>query len=457
VLGEIKMGRFFGTDGIRGVANVYPITPEIALNVGRAIAHVCQSQRGRKGRIVVGNDTRLSGAMLESAMAAGICSMGYNVFLTGPLPTPGIAFIANSMEMDAGIMISASHNPFLDNGIKIFSRQGFKLPDSQEEEIEKLIVSGEINELRPTGDEIGRVQYIQNATGLYSSFCKKTFLENTRLNGIRIVLDCANGATSCVAPGIFTQLGANVTAIHCEPNGTNINDRCGSQHTENLSRKVRETGSDLGFAFDGDGDRLIAVDERGEELSGDHILAICSKMYQDQGRLKNNLVVSTVMSNFGFITALRLLGIDHAASAVGDRYVLEMMQQKGAVLGGEQSGHMIFLDRHTSGDGIISALQLLTAILLEGKSLSVLSQVMQSSPQKIINVEVKSKPPLESLPELQKNIQSAETALNREGRILIRYSGTQHMCRVMVEGPTVAITDRLAGELAETVKKCIGL
>jgi phosphoglucosamine mutase len=428
----------------------------MAMNVGRAIAHVCKSQQGRKGRIAVGNDTRLSGAMLESALTAGICSMGFDVFLTGPLPTPGIAFITNSMDMDAGIVISASHNPFQDNGIKIFSRQGFKLPDSQEEEIERIIISGEIHELRPTGDEIGRVQHIQEATERYSSFCKNTFLKNTSLKGIRIVLDCANGATSGVAPGIFSELGANVTAIHREPNGTNINNRCGSQHTEDLSRKVRESGSDLGLAFDGDGDRLIAVDERGEELSGDHILAICSKMYKEQGRLKNNLVVSTVMSNYGFMAALRKIGINHAASAVGDRYVLEMMQQRGATIGGEPSGHMIFLDRHTSGDGIISGLQLLAALALENKSLSTISQIMQSSPQKIINVEVKSKPPLESLAELQKQIQSAEAELDREGRVLIRYSGTQSMCRVMVEGPTAAITDRLAGELAEIVKNCIG-
>jgi phosphoglucosamine mutase len=452
----MKMGRLFGTDGIRGVANVYPITPEMALSVGRAIAHVSKPPEGRNGRIVVGNDTRLSGVMIESALMAGICSMGFDVFRTGPLPTPGIAFLTNSMEMDAGIVISASHNPFQDNGIKIFSHHGFKLPDSQEEEIENIIGTGAINQLRPTGGDIGRVQYIQNAKERYSAFCKNTFSENMSLKGIKIVLDCANGATSSVAPGVFSDLGANVAAIHCEPNGTNINERCGSQHPEDLARKVRETGSDLGLAFDGDGDRLIAVDERGEEISGDHILAICSKMYKDQGRLKNNMVVSTVMSNYGFMTALRKLGIDHAASAVGDRYVLEMMQQKGAAIGGEPSGHMIFLDRHTAGDGIISGLQLLTAICIEGKSLSAISQVMQSSPQKIVNVEVKSKPPLESLAELQKQIQAAEAELDREGRVLIRYSGTQSMCRVMVEGPTTEIAERLAGDLAETVKMEIG-
>jgi phosphoglucosamine mutase len=454
--GEKLMDRMFGTDGVRGIANLFPMTPEMALNIGRAAAHVCKSSENTRHRIVVGNDTRLSGGMLEGALTAGFCSMGFDVFLAGALPTPGIAFMTRSMGMDAGVVISASHNPFQDNGIKIFTRHGFKLPDSQEDEIEGLIVMEEIIDLRPTGSEIGRVLQIPDAAERYVAFCKNAFPANLSLKGIRIALDCANGATSSVAPRLFSELGAEVTAIHCRPDGVNINDRCGSQHTEDLAATVLETGSNLGLAFDGDGDRLIAVDETGRELTGDHILAVCGKMYKEQGRLKNNLVVSTVMSNYGFMAAMSRLGIDHAASAVGDRYVLEMMKEREAVVGGEPSGHMIFLDHHTAGDGIISALQLLAALLLEGKPLSELSHVMQMSPQKIINVEVKSKPPLESLTELQEKIRIAETELNRQGRILIRYSGTQSMCRVMVEGPTEAMTDRLARELAETVRNCIG-
>jgi phosphoglucosamine mutase len=450
------MDRMFGTDGVRGVANLFPMTPEMALDIGRAAAYVCKSSEKRRHQIVVGNDTRLSGGMLEGALTAGFCSMGFDVFLAGSIPTPGIAYFARSMGMDAGVVISASHNPFQDNGIKIFTRDGFKLPDLQEDEIEGLVLMGDIKNLRPTGGEIGRVVRIPDAAERYIAFCKKTFRENQTLKGIRIVLDCANGATSNVAPAVFSGLGAEVTAIHCNPDGVNINDRCGSQHTQDMAAKILETGSSLGLAFDGDGDRLIAVDEKGRELTGDHILAICSKMYRGQGRLKNNVVVSTIMSNYGFMAVMSRLGIDHAASAVGDRYVLELMKEKGAVIGGEPSGHMIFLDHHTAGDGIISALQLLAAMLFDRKPLSEMSQVMQMSPQKIINVEVKSKPPLESLPELQEKVQLAEAELSRQGRVLIRYSGTQSMCRVMVEGPVEEMTARLARELAETVRKCIG-
>jgi phosphoglucosamine mutase len=454
--GEKLMVRMFGTDGVRGIANLFPVTPEMALNIGRAAAHICKSSDYTRHRIVVGNDTRLSGGMLESALAAGFCSMGFDVFLAGALPTPGIAFMTRSMGMDAGVVISASHNPFQDNGIKFFTRRGYKLPDSQEDEIERLIVTKEIKDLRPTGREIGKVRQIHDAAEQYAAFCKKAFPANLSLRGTRIVLDCANGATSGIAPLIFRELGAEVTAIHCMPDGVNINDRCGSQHIEDLAAKVLETGSNLGLAFDGDGDRMIAVDEKGRELTGDHILAICGKMYKEQGRLRNNLVVSTIMSNYGFMAAMSRLGIEHAASAVGDRYVLEMMKEKEAVIGGEPSGHMIFLEHHTAGDGIISALQLLAAMLFEGKPLYELSQVIKMSPQKIINVDVKSKPPLESLSELQERIRMAEAELNCQGRVLIRYSGTQSMCRVMVEGPTEEMTERLARELAEAVKNCIG-
>ncbi len=450
------MARMFGTDGVRGVANVPPMTAEMALEIGRATAHVCKQDHGRRHTIVIGKDTRVSGYMLENALTAGICSMGVDVLLVGPLPTPGIAFLTHNMRADAGIVISASHNPYQDNGIKIFSRDGFKLPDAEEDRIEKLITSGEIKNIRPTADDIGKARRIDDAVGRYIVFCKNTFPDDLRIDGMKIVLDCAHGATYRVAPVIFSELGANVTSLFCEPNGVNINDNCGSQHTQTLSAKVRETGADIGLAFDGDGDRLIAVDENGEEITGDHIMAICGHMYKERGWLKNDMIVSTVMSNFGFLIALKQLGIKHLAAKVGDRYVLEMMKEKGAVLGGEASGHMIFLNYHTTGDGIISALQLLAAMKLSGKTLSALSKVMSLSPQKIINVDVKTKPPLEEISELKEAILAAEKELGDKGRVLIRYSGTQSMCRVMVEGPTEEMTNRLTDQLADVVRKTIG-
>jgi phosphoglucosamine mutase len=452
----MNVARLFGTDGVRGVANIHPMTAEMALEIGRAAAHVCGSKQKHRRKIVIGKDTRLSGYMLESALTAGICSMGVDVLLVGPMPTPGIAFITKSMRADAGVVISASHNPYQDNGIKIFSRAGFKLPDAQEDEIENLITSGRIRSVRPTADDLGKARRIEDAMGRYIVFCKSTFPEDLSLEGMKIVLDCANGATYKLAPVVFSELGADVIAIHCEPNGSNINDNCGSQHTADLSTKVREAGADIGLAFDGDGDRLIAVDERGEEMTGDHVLAICGKMYKEKGWLRNNLIVSTVMSNFGFLRALGELGIGHGASKVGDRYVLEMMVEMGAVMGGEPSGHIIFLNHHTTGDGIISALQLLAAMRYSGRPLSVLSEVMTMAPQKNVNVEVCRKPPLAEISGLQDAIASAEAELAGRGRVLIRYSGTQSMCRVMVEGPTEEITERIANKLAEVVRNSIG-
>jgi phosphoglucosamine mutase len=446
----------FGTDGVRGIANIHPMTAEMALEIGRATAYVCKKHPKRRHTIVIGKDTRVSGYMLESALTAGICSMGVDVLLIGPLSTPGIAFITRSMRADAGLVVSASHNPYQDNGIKIFSHEGFKLPDAEENEIESLITSGRIKDIRPTANEIGKARRIDDAGGRYIVFCKNTFPENQTLEGMKILLDCANGATYRVAPTIFHELGASVQTIHCDPDGININARCGSQHTEDLAAKVVESGADIGLAFDGDGDRLIAIDEKGARLTGDHLMAICAKMYKELGLLKNNLVISTVMSNFGFFTAMRELGIEAGVSKVGDRYVLEMMQEKGAILGGEESGHIICLNHHTSGDGIIAALQLLWAMRLFCRPLSELSQIMTLSPQKIINVNVTNKPPLEDIPILQEAIHTAEMELGDQGRVLIRYSGTQSMCRVMVEGPTQEMTDRLTDSLAHTVTKCLG-
>lgn len=450
------MGRLFGTDGVRGVANVEPMTAEMVLEIGRATAYTCKKHPHRRHCILIGKDTRVSGYMLENALTAGICSMGVDVLLVGPMPTPGIAFITHSMRADAGLVISASHNPYQDNGIKIFSSSGYKLPDAEENEIESLITSGQIKDIRPTAGEIGKARRIDDAGGRYIVFCKNSFPEDLSLEGLRIVLDCANGATYRIAPTVFSELGAEVITIHDNPDGTNINRACGSQHTEDLKACVLESGAHVGLAFDGDGDRVIAVDEKGNELSGDHLLAVCAKDLKERGKLRNNLVVTTVMANFGLYQAFKKMNIDYVASPVGDRYVLEAMKAKEAVIGGEASGHMIFLDHHTTGDGIISALQVLAVMQRSGKSLSSLASVLQMTPQKLINVDVKSKPPLEEVGEVMAGIREAEAVLGDQGRVLVRYSGTQSMCRVMVEGPTEETTDRLASELAAVVRKTLG-
>ncbi|MGA1194761.1 MAG: phosphoglucosamine mutase [Kiritimatiellia bacterium] len=450
------MGRLFGTDGVRGVANQSPMTAEMVLEIGRAAAYTIKKHDHRRHCILIGKDTRVSGYMLENALTAGICSMGVDVLLVGPMPTPGIAFITRSMRADAGLMISASHNPYQDNGIKIFAHNGHKLPDAEESEIEELITSGRIKDIRPTAGEIGKARRIDDAAGRYVVFCKNTFPEEVSLEGMKIVLDCANGATYKIAPTIFTELGAEVVTIHDKPNGTNINLHCGAQHTQDLKYKVLETKAHAGLAFDGDGDRVIVVDDQGNELTGDHVLAICGKDLKDRGKLVNNLVVTTVMANFGLYKALKQLGIDYVASQVGDRYVLEAMKQKGAVIGGEASGHTIFLDHHSTGDGIISALQLLSVVQRSGDPLSSLASVMQMTPQRLVNIDVKSKPPLEDVAAVQEAIKQAEAELKDDGRVLIRYSGTQSMCRVMVEGPTEEMTDRLVAQLADVVKASIG-
>ena len=453
------MAKLFGTDGVRGMANMGNMTAEQALEIGRAVAYVCKEYHKGKDsrpRIVIGKDTRLSGYMLENALTAGVCSMGVDVLLLGPLPTPGVAFITQDMRADAGIVISASHNPYHDNGIKIFSRTGYKLPDAEEEEMEKLIAGRTLRDVRSTEDDIGKAKRIDDAIGRYIVFCKNTFPDNLTLDGMKLVLDCANGAAYKVAPIIFSELGASVTAIHVSPNGMNINDNCGSQHTGDLKAKVLSTGSDVGLAFDGDADRLIVVDETGTELSGDQIVAICAVHYKKKGLLKNNKVVATVMSNFGFLSAMKELGIDVAITPVGDRYVLERMLKDNAVLGGEASGHVIFHNHHSTGDGIIAALQLLAIMRETGKPLSELAKVMSIFPQRLINFDVAQKPPLENIPEIQKAVKKAEDELGDKGRVLIRYSGTQPMCRVMVEGPADEMTNRLAEELTAVVKECIG-
>lgn len=449
------MGKLFGTDGIRGVANVDPMTAEIALQVGRAVAYLFK-RKGHRAKIVIGKDTRVSGYMIESALASGICSMGADVLLLGPLPTPGIAFITRSMNADAGIVISASHNPFQDNGIKIFSQDGFKLPDEKEEEIESLMFSDRISALRPTADEIGKAFRVEDDSGRYIVFLKNTFPSGLNLEGVKIVVDCANGATYKIAPTILSEMRAEVIPINVEPDGYNINLHCGSLHPETLAEKVIQHQADVGLAYDGDGDRLICVDEKGSVVNGDQVMAICAQRMKSEGKLKNNKVVSTVMSNLGLKLALDKMGIESVATKVGDRYVLEEMLNIGAVLGGEDSGHLIFLDHHTTGDGILSSLQLLAVIRNEKKSLSALAEVITLLPQTTINVEVKSKPNLKTIPEIQVAIAKAEKELSDQGRVLVRYSGTQAMCRVMIEGPTLDKTEALTKSIADVIRKKLG-
>lgn len=453
------MGKLFGTDGVRGMANEGNMTAEMALQIGRALAYTCKEyhkEQGSRPRIIIGKDTRLSGYMLENALTAGITSMGVDVLLLGPIPTPAVAFITQSMRADAGVVISASHNPYYDNGIKLFGRTGYKLPDEMEEEIEDLVLSGRINNVRAVAQDIGKARRIDDAMGRYIEFCKNTFPDTMTLDGMKVVLDCSNGATYKCAPLIFSELGADVTTIHASPDGTNINDNCGSQHTQDLQTKVKGLNADIGLAFDGDGDRLIAVDESGTELSGDQIMAICAKAYKEAGALKNNRVVATVMSNVGFHAAMKELDIEVDTAGVGDRLVLELMKTKEAVVGGEDSGHMIFLDCHTTGDGIVSALKLVNTLKESGAKLSDLATVMTPFPQVLINIDVKEKPPIEELPALVQAIAEAENELGDKGRVLIRYSGTQPMCRVMVEGPSEKQTETIANRLVSVVKDAIG-
>ena len=448
------MGTLFGTDGIRGEANRHPMDAFMALAVGQAVTHVLK-KKGHTTRVIIGKDTRISGYMLESALESGITSMGGVPYLVGVLPTPGIAFITESMRADAGIVISASHNPYQDNGIKIFSGSGFKLSDQQEAEIERLILGGRLPEMVPPPRDMGHAFRLTDVHGRYIVFLKSTFSRALSMEGMKIVMDAANGATYTVAPEAFTELGADLTVIHNTPNGLNINDQCGSQHTDALKKKVVETGASIGLAFDGDGDRLIAVDEKGNTITGDQILLICARMLQDEGRLANDLVVSTVMSNLGFILACKKYGFRHHAARVGDRYVLEDMQRLGAVIGGEDSGHMIFTNHHSTGDGIITALQLVSAMLKSGKPLSELARLMDVLPQKLINIDVRSQPDIATVPEIVKAIRQVEAELGEQGRVLVRYSGTQNMCRVMVEGPTRELTDKYCTQIADAVKAAL--
>jgi len=431
------------------------MTGEMAMQIGRATAYLFKNRGGRH-RIVIGKDTRMSGYMLETALASGICSMGVDVLLVGPLPTPAVAFITRSMRADAGMMITASHNPFYDNGIKIFSHDGFKLPDEREEKIEGLISSNSIDSLRPTATEVGKAFRIDDARGRYIVFLKNTFPSHISLDGLKIVLDCANGAAYRVAPTVLEELGAEVIPIGVEPDGENINLNCGSLHPEVVSRMVVETGADVGMALDGDADRIVFVDHQGNLVDGDHIMAICATDMIQAKRLKKDTLVTTVMSNMGLEKSLKAFNGRVVKTAVGDRYVVDEMRRSGYNMGGEKSGHTIFLDYNTTGDGIITALQVLAVMAKREKSLADLAAIMTPFPQVLFNLRVKKKKELSQIPEIHRKIKTIEQELEKTGRIVIRYSGTEPVIRLMLEGEKEDQIQRLGSDLSETIERVLG-
>lgn len=447
--------KLFGTDGVRGVANVHPMTIEMAMRIGRAAAYIARKEGGQRHRIVIGKDTRLSGYMIENALASGICSMGGDVLLVGPLPTPGIAFITTSMRADAGVVISASHNPYQDNGIKIFSRDGFKLPDETESHIEDLISNGELDRMLPTARDVGRAFRVNDAIGRYVVFLKYTFPNNMDLEGLRMVVDCANGAAYKVAPAVFEELGATVHLIGAQPDGENINQGCGSLRPEVAAQKVLETGADIGLALDGDADRVIVIDHQGRVVDGDHIMAICAADLHQRDKLARDTVVATVMSNMGLEAALGGIGLTLERTQVGDRYVVERMRRGGFNFGGEQSGHMIFMDYNTTGDGLLTALQVLAVMKRRGKTLAELAAIMETYPQVLVNVVVSQRVNLDDIPGIKNQFRKVEKELEGRGRLLVRYSGTEPKVRVMIEGEDEAWIKTLAQETAEVIVKTL--
>jgi phosphoglucosamine mutase len=449
--GASAVRHLFGTDGIRGPANEWPMTPEIAFKVGCAIAHVAR-RRGHT-KVVVGKDTRLSGYMIETALASGICALGGRVLLCGPIPTPAVAYLTTSMRADAGVVISASHNPFQDNGIKIFGPDGFKLPDEQEAAIEKLMEDGALDKMRATGDRVGRAERVEAAGGRYVTYTKGTFPKELELDGFKVVVDAANGAAYKVAPTIFAELGAEVIALGVKPNGRNINKDVGALHPQTMREIVIAKRANIGIALDGDADRLIVVDEHGDVVDGDVMMALCGSRMMKRGELRSGGLVATVMSNLGLERAMTACGAKLVRTNVGDRYVVEAMRAGNYSLGGEQSGHLIFLDHASTGDGLVAALQLLAIMIREGRPLSELAkEAMVRLPQVLEGVTLKSRRPIESMPRLSKAIASYESDLGAEGRILVRWSGTEPKLRVMVEGPDEARIRQIALELCEAAR-----
>lgn len=446
------MGKYFGTDGVRGVAN-RELTPELAFRIGRCGGYVLAG-RSERPKVLIGLDTRISGAMLESALAAGLLSIGADVIRLGVVTTPAVAYLTRKLGADAGVMISASHNPVEDNGIKFFGGDGFKLLDETEAEIERLMDMDADTLPRPTGGGVGRVTEDPDAKQLYLDFLQTTV--RNRFDGLKIVLDCAHGAAYELAPAVFRALGAEVIAYGTEPDGLNINAGVGSTHPEMLAAKVVEHGADLGLAFDGDADRLIAIDEHGQETDGDYVLCICGDAMRRAGTLKRDTVVTTVMANIGFFQAAKSLGLKTAQTAVGDRYVMEEMVREGYNLGGEQSGHVIFLDYNTTGDGILTGLQLVDTLVSSGKRLSELKQMMRKYPQTLVNVRVKDKSLYPGNAAIREAVVAAEQALGESGRILVRPSGTESLIRVMAEGPEIGEIERHAEAIAAIIRKELG-
>jgi len=452
--------KLFGTDGIRGVANIEPVTAETALKLGRAAAHFFAQNRSssRTGRlkIVIGKDTRLSGYMLENAMVAGLTSLGADALIIGPLPTPGVAYITRSLRADAGIVLSASHNSYEDNGIKFFRHDGYKLDDEIEARIENLVFSGEIENIRPTATKIGKAYRIDDALGRYVEFAKQSFPRGFTLESLRIAIDCGNGAAYKSSPCILRELGADLVVINNHPNGTNINANCGSTHPEQIQKLVRECKAQIGITHDGDADRVLLCDENGDLVDGDEIMAIAAVDHLQRGCLEGKTLVATVMSNFGLDETLESRGGKVLRTKVGDRYVIEAMLRDSHNVGGEQSGHMIFRDHASTGDGIVSALQILRVMIETGKPLSELRKVLKKYPQAQRNLRVKDKPPLDTLPEIQNLLAAAEADLSGKGRVLLRYSGTEPKIRLLIEGRDQAAIDAHADRIAEALRAEIG-
>jgi phosphoglucosamine mutase len=450
------MGKLFGTDGIRGMANVYPMTPELAMKVGKAVAKVLSGKvPGRKPKVVIGKDTRLSGYMLEYALASGLLSMGANVLLIGPIPTPGIAHLTKSMNCDFGIMLTASHNAAHDNGIKIFTHDGFKLPDEMENEIEDWILNKDINSEHISGDALGKAYKVEEGKGRYIEFAKAS-INYERLEGLKLVIDCANGAAYASAPYVFVELGATIKVINSRPNGLNINDNCGALHVEQLREKVLSEKADVGIALDGDADRLIVIDETGAIVDGDKVMFILAKYLMSKGKLKKNSIVATHYSNLGLAKAMESIGGSLVRADCGDRYVLEEMRKNDYNLGGEKSGHVIFLDHVTTGDGIITALNLLSVMKSSSRKMSELGSEMKLYPQVLSGVKVKEKKDLNLIPGYSDKIKEIEDKLGSSGRVYVRYSGTGAKCRIMIEGPDQAQIEEFAKEIANVIEKDIG-
>jgi phosphoglucosamine mutase len=446
--------KLFGTDGVRGLANRGDMTPEAAFRIGAAIAYQAGQRVQHVPRIVVGKDTRLSGYLFETAVASGICALGGEVLLSGPLPTPAIAHLTTSMRADAGVVISASHNPYQDNGIKIFGPDGFKLPDDVEHQVEDLIFGAQLDTNRPTGLRVGRAERLDDAPGRYVAFVKASFPDELTLEGVRIVVDAAHGAAYRTAPLVFSELGANTHAIGVRPNGKNINHKVGALHPDACAREVRKRGADLGIALDGDADRVIMIDEKGNQIDGDVLMALCATRMLRNKRLRRRTLVATVMSNLGLERAIENDNGKLVRCNVGDRYVVETMRKRGLNFGGEQSGHLIFLDHATTGDGLVAAMQVLAILKREDRPLSELAaQVMDRVPQVLVNVTLPGRRPLDELPKTKRAIAAAEKSLGKKGRVLVRWSGTEPKLRVMIEGPKQDRIQTMAQGIAEEAKR----